>query len=128
MQIQIVNLKTFFIAFLWVIVVCFFMIFSYHSSYLTAYSYTDIFWLKESIFGYAIAFCAMFVVTGFSKKEKRKRFYKKQQEILNLFEEKEKSISLHQILSKSNFSKDEIKGILEHLVEKNILIPSFSEE
>ena len=131
MQLQTLNLKTFFIAFLWCIVVVFFLIHSYHFAYLSMYSYTDIFWWRESILAYSIAFCALGIIAGFSKREKRKRFEAKQREILHLFtkcSESDSSISLDKILSKTSFSEAETKGILEHLVEKQIFIPSFSEE
>lgn len=128
MQFQIVNLKTIFISLLWLIVASCAVTSFYYTSYVQTFGYTDLkFWIDMAFYS-AMMFTALLVVTGFSKRKTRKRFYKKQQEILNLCTETNSSISLNQILSKASFSKAETKGVLEHLVEKNILIPSFSEE
>lgn len=127
MQLQTLNLKTIFIALLWGIVAICAIISLYHFGYIHHFGYTDSrIWIDMAFYG-AIAFCAAIVAGGFNKREIKKRLYKKQIEILNLFEEKEDIISLNQILSKTPFSESETKGFLEHLVEKNILIPSFSE-
>lgn len=128
MKTQIVNVKTFFIVFLWVIVAICAVISLYYFGYIYHFGYTDSrIWIDMGFYG-AIAFCATVVAAGFNKRKIRKRFYKKQLEILHLFTETNSSIFLHQVLSKASFSEVETKGILEHLVEKKILFPSFSEE
>jgi hypothetical protein len=131
MQLQTLNLKTVFITFLWVIVAICGVVSLYYTSYIQAFAYTDLkLWIDMAFYS-AMAFAALFIVKGFDKRTVRKRFHKKQLEILNLFTKNEETnslISLHQILSKTPFSESETKGILEHLVEKKIVIPSFSEE
>jgi ABC-type nickel/cobalt efflux system permease component RcnA len=129
MQLQIFNLKTVFIAFLWGIVAVCAVTSFYYGSYIQTFGYTDSKLWIDTAFYTLMCFIAIVVVARFDKREERKRFYKKQTEILNLFENKsEYLISLTQILSKTSFSESETKGLLEHLVEKKILIPSFSEE
>jgi ABC-type xylose transport system permease subunit len=131
MQLQTFNLKTVFIGLLWFIVAICSVVSLYYTSYIQIFGYTHLRMWIDTAFYSAIAICTAVVAAGFSKRERRKRFYKKQLEILNLFTEnsnQEKSISLAEILSRMSFSKSETKGLLEHLVEKNILIPSFSEE
>lgn len=129
MQLQTFRLKTIFITILWIVVAICGITSLYYTSYGQTFGYTDLKLWVDVAFYSAMALSALFVVKGFDKRKERKRFYKKQQEILNLFENnQENSTSLHQILSKTSFSESETKGLLEHLVEKNILIPSFSEE
>jgi hypothetical protein len=130
MQLQTLNFKVLFIGFLWVIVAFCAIISLYHFGYIHHFGYTDLrMWIDMGFYG-AIAFCAAVVAGGFKKREIKKRLYKKQIEILNLFEENsnQDSISLNQILSKTPYSESETKGLLENLVEKKILIPNFSEE
>ncbi len=129
MQLQTFNLKTVFIGFLWFIVSICALFSLYYITYIQTFGYPDSKLWIDAIFYCLISFIALFVVGGFSSKEEQKRFYKKQLEILNLFEnQNECLVSLNQILSKTSFSEIETKGILEHLVKKKLLIPSFSEE
>jgi len=128
MQLQTLNLKTLFIAALWFVVAICAVISLYYFGYIHHFGYTDSrIWIDMGFYG-AMALSALFMIIGFDKRKTKKRFYKKQLEILNLFTETNSSVSLHQILLKTSFSESETKGLLEHLVEKNILIPSFSEE
>ncbi|WP_375559316.1 hypothetical protein ACE193_16460 [Bernardetia sp. OM2101] len=131
MQLQTLNFKTVFIAILWMVIAICGVTSLYYTSYGQTFGYTDLkLWIDVAFYS-TMALSALFVVKGFDKRKERKRFYKKQLEILNLFtqnEENNSSISLHQILSKTAFSESETKGLLEYLVAKNILIPSFSEE
>ena len=131
MQLQKLNLKTIFIGFLWVVVAICGVTSLYYTSYVQTFGYTDSKLWMDIVFYSALAFLAFFVVAGFDKRRERRRFNRKQREILRLFGkflEDNSSIPLDDILSKSLFSESETKGILEHLVEKSILIPSFSEE
>jgi len=133
MQLQLVDFKPIFIGFLWFVVAICAVISLYYTNYIQTFGYTDSkLWIDAAFYG-LMYFIALFVIIGFNKRKERKRFYKKQLEILNLFTQnstsnQEKPISITQILSKTTFSNIETKGLLEHLVEKKILIPSFSEE
>lgn len=77
MQLQILNVKTIFIAFLWLIVAICAVISFYYGSYIQTYGYTDSKLWIDGIFYSLMLFIALFVVGGFSKRTERKRFYKK---------------------------------------------------
>ncbi len=131
MRPQTLNLKTIFIALLWIIVAICAVTSFYYTSYVQTFGYTDSRMWIDMVFYSVMAFSAFFVVKGFDKKRERKKNYKKRIEILHLFAkvlENNGSISLTEILSKTSFTKIETKGILEHLVEKKILIPNLLEE
>lgn len=129
MPTQIFNLKTFFIGVLWIIVAVCGVISLFYTSYIQNFGYTDLkLWIDTGFYG-AMGLIALFIIIRFNRKAEQEKFYQKQLEILNLFENNQNTaISLNKILSKTSLSEIEVKGILEHLVEQKILIPNFSEK